>query len=102
SPTAPTQQIVQVSLVLAISDTKMQKTIVTQTEIKGKGVGENEDAAIINAIQQIEIRNANLKRFIELAKMKITGLISAEPSELNTNISSTKQCIEVDTSTSGK
>ncbi|MGL4957247.1 MAG: hypothetical protein ACRC9X_08740, partial [Bacteroidales bacterium] len=87
APNPPAQQLVQLSIVVTVGDTNLPKTTVAQTEIKVKGVGESESAAIVNAIQQIDIRNASLKRFIGQAKAKLV-VLHTEQAALSNNLNS--------------
>ncbi|MDR0712183.1 MAG: hypothetical protein LBF67_07570 [Prevotellaceae bacterium] len=72
--TAPPRQLVKLSIVLMITDTVGSKNIVAQVELSAKGVGESEEKATINALQQVDIRSAALKRFMEQGKKKIAAL----------------------------
>jgi hypothetical protein len=74
TPTAPPSQLVRLSIVLMIADTAGSKSIVAQTELTAKGAGENEEAAVLNALQQVDIRSATLKRFMEQGKKQIAAL----------------------------
>jgi hypothetical protein len=78
APTAPPQQLVKLSIVLMVTETTNAKNILAQTEIASKGVGKNEAAAILNAVQQVDVRSATLKRFMELAKKKMAELPPCE------------------------
>ena len=71
APTAPPRQLVKLSVVLMVMETTNAKSIVAQTEVASKGVGSSGDAAVLNAIQQINVRSAVLKRFMEQAKKSI-------------------------------
>jgi hypothetical protein len=74
TPTAPPRQLVKLSLVLVIADSVGSKSTLAQVELSAKGVGENEESAVLNALQQIDIRSATLKRFMEQGKKKIADL----------------------------
>ncbi len=78
TPTAPPQQLVKLSIVLMVTETTNAKNILAQTEIASKGVGKNEAAALLNAIQQVDVRSATLKRFMELAKKKMAEIPPCE------------------------
>ncbi|MDR3366771.1 MAG: hypothetical protein LBO71_07385 [Prevotellaceae bacterium] len=82
TPSAPPKQLVKLSIVLMIADTAGSKSIVAQTELAAKGVGKNEEEAVLNALQQVDIRSATLKRFMEQGKKKIAELppVVAQPS----------------------
>lgn len=81
TPTAPPRQLVKLSIVLMVADTAGSKSILAQTELTAKGVGESEEAVILSALQQIDIRSATLKRFMEQAKKKIAELppVASQP-----------------------
>lgn len=74
TPTAPPSQLVQLNIVLTIADTAGSKRTVAQTELTAKGVGKSEEAAVLNALQQVDIRSATLKRFMDQGKKQIAGL----------------------------
>ena len=74
TPTAPPSQLVKLSIVLMIADTAGSKSIVAQTELSAKGTGKNEEAAVLNALQQVDIRSAALKRFMEQGKKCIADM----------------------------
>lgn len=74
TPTAPPSQLVKLSIVLMIADTAGSKSIVAQTELSAKGTGKNEEAAVLNALQQVDIRSAALKRFMEQGKKRIADM----------------------------
>ncbi|MDR0687940.1 MAG: hypothetical protein LBF55_04535 [Prevotellaceae bacterium] len=74
TPTAPPRQLVRLSLVLIVADSAGSKSTLAQVELSAKGVGENEEAAVLNALQQVDIRSATLKRFMEQSKKKIAEL----------------------------
>jgi hypothetical protein len=76
--TAPPRQLVKLGIVLMIADTAGSKSIVAQVELSAKGVGASEEAATLNALQQVDVRSATLKRFMEQGKKKIAALIAAE------------------------
>jgi hypothetical protein len=74
TPTAPPRQLVKLGLVLVIADNAGSKSSLAQVELSVKGTGKNEEDAILNALQQIDIRSAALKRFMEQGKKKIAEL----------------------------
>ncbi|MDR3189219.1 MAG: hypothetical protein LBT94_08585 [Prevotellaceae bacterium] len=73
TPVAPPRQLVKLNVVLMIADTAAAKSIVAQAELSAKGVGKSEEEAVINALQQIDVRSATLKRFMEQGKKGITN-----------------------------
>lgn len=79
APSTPPKQLVKLGITLMVSDNANTKNIVAQTELSSKGVGRSESAAILDALQQINVRSATLKRFMESAKKKIAELPPAEP-----------------------
>ncbi|MDR1225793.1 MAG: hypothetical protein LBK47_02710 [Prevotellaceae bacterium] len=74
TPTAPPQQLVKLNVVIMIVENDRLKAVVAQTELNNNGVGKNEAAAILNALQQIDVRSPALKKFMELGKKKIAKL----------------------------
>ncbi len=81
APSTPPKQLVKLGIVLMVSDNANTKNVVAQTELSSKGVGTSESAAILDALQQINVRSAVLKRFMESAKSKLAALPAAEFSE---------------------
>jgi hypothetical protein len=79
APSAPPKQLVQLSIVVMIAESENLKSIMAQTELSFKGVGKSESAAMLNAIQQIDVRSAKLKKFMELGKKKIAELPPPAP-----------------------
>jgi ribosomal protein L12E/L44/L45/RPP1/RPP2 len=77
--TAPPRQLVKLSLVLVIADNAGSQSTLAQVELSAKGVGDSEEAAVLNALQQVDIRSATLKRFMEQGKKKIAALPPAAP-----------------------
>jgi hypothetical protein len=74
TPTAPPRQLVKLNLVLVVTDNAGSKTSLAQVELSAKGTGNNEEDAALNALQQVDIRSAALKRFMEQAKKKMAEL----------------------------
>ncbi|MDR1023359.1 MAG: hypothetical protein LBL94_08845 [Prevotellaceae bacterium] len=74
TPTAPPRQLVKLSLVLIVADNVGSKSSLAQVELSVKGTGKNEEEAVLNALQQVDIRSATLKRFMEQGKKKIAEL----------------------------
>ncbi len=78
APSTPPKQLVKLGITLMVSDNANAKNIVAQTELSSKGVGTSESQAIADALQQINVRSATLKRFMEQAKKKLAELPPAE------------------------
>lgn len=70
TPTAPAQFVVEVEVEVYVVNNP-EEVIVGQTVYSLKGVGASEQKAVISAINQINVRSVETRRFLENARAKI-------------------------------
>lgn len=75
-PGPPTQHSLYTTLTLYIGDINTKKTFAS-TSLDLRGVGTSEQRAYINALSQLNARNANIQNFIEKGKEKIIAYFDA-------------------------
>lgn len=75
-PGPPMQHSLYTTLTLYIGDINTRKTFAT-TSIDLRGVGTSEQRAYINALGQLNAKNANIQNFIEKGKQKIVAYFDA-------------------------
>ena len=79
SPGPPQMTAMNLQVTLFIADAiDMKKYSNTSIEVKGVGVGNNENKAYIDAIKNINVNNTEIKKFIEDGKSKIVDYYNTQ------------------------
>lgn len=87
TPSAPPQYISELEVNCFIAD-RIEKTILQQTAFQVKGVARSKEKAVMNAVESIQARNPQLKKFITRGKEKIVVYYRTECNRLMKQIES--------------
>lgn len=87
TPSTPPQYISELEVSCFIAD-RVEKTILQQNTFQVKGVARSKEKAVMNAVESIQARNPQLKKFITRGKEKIVAYYRAECNQLMKQIES--------------
>lgn len=87
TPSAPPQYVSELEISCFIAD-RIEKTILQQSSFQVKGVARTKEKAIMNAVESVQARNAQLKKFITRGKEKIVAYYQTQCKQVMKQIES--------------